>query len=41
MQRLQAGNADTCRELLDDTRSGVTAFLRRRLAAGDDIEDVY
>jgi RNA polymerase sigma-70 factor, ECF subfamily len=41
MQRLQAGDADACRELLDDIGPAVSAFLRRRIAASDEIEDVY
>src|SRR6266851_7335089 len=41
MQRLQAGDADACRDLLDDIGPAVTGFLRRRMAASDEIEDVY
>ena len=41
MQRLQAGDADACRELLDDIGPSVVGFLRRRLAGSDEIEDVY
>jgi RNA polymerase sigma-70 factor, ECF subfamily len=41
MQRLQAGDADACRELLDDIGPAVTGFLRRRIATSDEIEDAY
>jgi RNA polymerase sigma factor (sigma-70 family) len=41
MQRLQAGDADACRDLLDDIGPAVTGFLRRRMSASDEIEDVY
>jgi RNA polymerase sigma-70 factor (ECF subfamily) len=41
MERLQAGDADACRELLDDIGPAVTGFLRRRIAASNEIEDVY
>jgi len=41
MRRLQAGDADACRELLDDIGPSVIGFLRRRIANSDEIEDVY
>jgi RNA polymerase sigma-70 factor (ECF subfamily) len=41
MQRLQAGDADACRELLDDIGPAVTGFLRRRIADSGELEDVY
>jgi RNA polymerase sigma-70 factor (ECF subfamily) len=40
MQRLQAGDADACRELLNDIGPAITGFLRRRIAS-DEVEDVY
>ena len=40
MERLQQGDADACRILLDDIGPSVTRFLRRRVA-GDEVEDVY
>lgn len=41
MERLQAGDADACRELLDDIGPAVTGFLRRRIADSSELEDVY
>jgi RNA polymerase sigma-70 factor (ECF subfamily) len=41
MQRLQAGDADACRELLDDIGPAVIGFLRRRIADSAELEDVY
>jgi RNA polymerase sigma-70 factor (ECF subfamily) len=40
MQRLQQGDADACRLLLDDVGPAVTRFLRGRVAS-DEVEDVY
>jgi RNA polymerase sigma-70 factor (ECF subfamily) len=40
MERLQQGDADACRLLLDDVGPAVTRFLRGRVAI-DEIEDVY
>jgi RNA polymerase sigma-70 factor (ECF subfamily) len=42
MARLQQGDADACRELLDDIGPSLTNFLRRRVAADPhELEDVY
>jgi RNA polymerase sigma-70 factor (ECF subfamily) len=40
MERLQQGDADACRLLLDDVGPAVTRFLRGRVAV-DEVEDVY
>jgi len=40
MERLQHGDADACRLLLDDVGPAVTRFLRGRVAI-DEVEDVY
>ncbi len=40
MERLQQGDADACRLLLDDVGPAVTRFLRARVAV-DEVEDVY
>ena len=40
MERLQRGDAEACRLLLDDIGPAVTRFLRARVAV-DEIEDVY
>jgi RNA polymerase sigma-70 factor (ECF subfamily) len=40
MERLQRGDADACRLLLDDIGPAVTRFLRGRVAI-DEVEDVY
>jgi RNA polymerase sigma-70 factor (ECF subfamily) len=40
MERLQRGDAEACRLLLDDVGPAVTRFLRGRVAI-DEIEDVY
>lgn len=40
MERLQQGDADACRLLLDDVGPAVTRFLRGRVAI-DEVEDVY
>jgi RNA polymerase sigma factor (sigma-70 family) len=40
MERLQQGDADACRLLLDDVGPAVTRFLRARVAI-DEVEDVY
>ncbi len=39
MERLQQGDADACRLLLDDVGPAVTRFLRGRVAS-DEVEDV-
>jgi RNA polymerase sigma-70 factor, ECF subfamily len=41
MERLQRGDADACRALLDDLGPSVMSFLRRRVADPDELEDVY
>ena len=41
MMRLQSGDRDACRTLLDDIGPAVMAFLRRRIANRDELEDVY
>ena len=41
MARLQQGDADACKELLDDIGRSLTYFLRRRLADPQELEDVY
>jgi RNA polymerase sigma-70 factor (ECF subfamily) len=41
MERLQTGDADACRELLDDIGPAVTGFLRRRIGDASELEDVY
>jgi RNA polymerase sigma-70 factor, ECF subfamily len=40
MERVQRGDVDACRLLLDDVGPAVTRFLRTRVA-GDEVEDVY
>jgi RNA polymerase sigma-70 factor (ECF subfamily) len=40
MERVQRGDGDACRLLLDDVGPAVTRFLRTRVA-GDEVEDVY
>jgi len=40
MERLQQGDSDACRLLLDDIGPAVTRFLRARVAI-DEVEDVY
>jgi len=40
MERLQQGDADACRLLLDDVGPSITRFLRGRVAA-DEVDDVY
>ncbi len=40
MERLQRGDADACRLLLDDIGPPVMRFLRGRIAS-DEVEDVY
>jgi RNA polymerase sigma-70 factor, ECF subfamily len=40
MERLQQGDAEACRLLLDDVGPAVTRFLRARVAI-DEVEDVY
>ena len=40
MERLQQGDPDACRLLLDDIGPAITRFLRTRVAI-DEIEDVY
>lgn len=41
MERLQLGDTDACRALLDDIGPSLTRFLRRRIADSDELEDVY
>jgi RNA polymerase sigma-70 factor, ECF subfamily len=41
MARMQDGDAESCRALLDDIGPMLTNFLRRRIAGRDDLEDVY
>jgi RNA polymerase sigma-70 factor, ECF subfamily len=41
MARLQQGDADACRELLDDIGPSLINFLRRRVADPHELEDVY
>ena len=41
MGRLQDGDSDSCRALLDDIGPMLTNFLRRRIADRDALEDVY
>ena len=41
MARVQDGDRDSCRVLLDDIGPMLTNFLRRRIADRDELEDVY
>jgi RNA polymerase sigma-70 factor, ECF subfamily len=41
MVRLQQGDVDACKELLNDIGPSLTYFLRRRLADPQELEDVY
>jgi RNA polymerase sigma-70 factor, ECF subfamily len=41
MQRMQCGDADACRALLDDIGPLLSRFLRRRIADAHELEDVY
>ena len=41
MVRVQDGDSDCCRALLDDIGPMLTNFLRRRIADQNEIEDVY
>ena len=41
MKRLQEGDADACRALLDDIGPAVLQFLRKRIADPNELEDVY
>jgi RNA polymerase sigma-70 factor, ECF subfamily len=41
MKRMQDGDADACRALLDDVGPVVMRFLRRRIADPNELEDVY
>jgi len=41
MERVQQGDADACRALLDDIGPSLTYFLRRRVADPHELEDVY
>ena len=41
MARLQGGDAEACRALLNDIGPSVRAFLRRRIAGAEDLDDVY
>jgi RNA polymerase sigma-70 factor (ECF subfamily) len=41
MSRVQDGDRESCRVLLDDIGPMLTNFLRRRIADRDDLEDIY
>jgi RNA polymerase sigma-70 factor (ECF subfamily) len=41
MERLQRGDPDSCKALLDDIGPSLTYFLRRRVADPHELEDVY
>lgn len=41
MRRMQDGDRDACRALLDDIGPAVTRFLRRRIMDPNELEDVY
>jgi RNA polymerase sigma-70 factor, ECF subfamily len=41
MARVQDGDSDSCRTLLDDIGPMLTNFLRRRIADRNELEDVY
>jgi RNA polymerase sigma-70 factor, ECF subfamily len=41
MARVQDGDRESCRALLDDIGPMLTNFLRRRIADRDEVEDVY
>jgi RNA polymerase sigma-70 factor, ECF subfamily len=41
MERWQQGNADACRQLLDNIGPSPTYFLRKRVADPHELEDVY
>jgi len=41
MRRMQDGDRDACRALLDDVGPAVTRFLRRRIVDPNELEDVY
>src|SRR5258708_3928304 len=41
MERLQQGDPDACKALLDDIGPSLTYFLRRRVADPHELEDVY
>lgn len=41
MKRLQEGDADACRALLDDIGPAVMQFIRKRVADPNELEDVY
>jgi RNA polymerase sigma-70 factor (ECF subfamily) len=41
MARLQQGDRDACRALLDDIGPAVMQFLRKRIANREELEDVY
>jgi RNA polymerase sigma-70 factor (ECF subfamily) len=41
MRRVQEGDQDACRVLLDDIGPSVTRFLRTRIADPNELEDVY
>jgi RNA polymerase sigma-70 factor (ECF subfamily) len=41
MERLQQGDADACRKLLDNIGPSLTYFLRRHVADPHEVEDVY
>ncbi len=41
MKRMQEGDSDACRALLDDVGPTVMRFLRKRMADPNELEDVY
>lgn len=41
MKRMQEGDSDACRALLDDVGPAVMQFLRKRMADPNELEDVY
>ncbi len=41
MKRMQEGDRDACRALLDDVGPTVMRFLRKRMADPNELEDVY
>ena len=41
MRRLQQGDTDACRALLDDVGPALVHFLRRRIADPHEVEDAY
>ena len=41
MERMQQGDSDACRALLDDIGPSVMQFLRRRVPDSNEVEDAY